>query len=266
MSRILTPAEYDRDELDEKIAAVYDAKPEGDAAVKDAGKDLLDFIIDEPLTSDVLEDGIEWVASETPMSRSAVRSYVKDQKGALNMVNVERVVRHIYPEKTEIEFWVVSGDETANFKLDVSQLDSHHAFREEIIRSMGVVIKRGGWDERLSQMLSDSEVVRHDYENYLGKMVLDRIEQIPSTSSQLMFKTDYPDFIYAGEDEVWVPRPVVQEVADEAEDNLTPQATRRKLDHMMLDGRGKQFSGPDGETAMAWRFKPYVAGGESDPQ
>lgn len=260
MSTINYPEWYESDRLDNAVSALYASKPDGEGAVREATRDIITVVVEDDLPADTIEDAVNFLKSETGLSKRTLREIVKEKKQESSGIEMVGVTRHIHPEQdAEFEFEVSGGGGSCAFRLSAGELSSYHPFRQEVMARLGVVVSFDDWDGVLGRWLEDSEEVSHGYQNYLGERMLERIAEMPQTKSQGQFRNVSPEYVYVGEDVVWVPAEAVHEVAEDVDSELTSQAIRKKLDYMMLDGRGKTFRGPDGDLELAWRFKPYVA-------
>lgn len=264
VSDVTTTSEHSaeaRDELNEAIAELYTIQDVGSEKVE-AARELLRWQVEYGKAYN-RQEVVDLIKSEVGFNKPSVREWLEEVKkeNRPSQPSVEAVKRHIYiSDEPEFEFEVRAGngDFSGSFRLPASEL-TEQRFVSGFSEAVPAVPFYDDFPRAVNGWLADAETVKHIASTEIEEAVADAISGLNVVHSRSDFVTAPQTRAQVADEEVLVSGDVVCEAANRVSaEELAPQAVRRKVDGLMVDGPSRQLRTPDGGRMRAWRFKPVL--------
>lgn len=152
----------DDPEIDEAVANLFTSKHDGDGAVREAARNLLEVVANHDTPTQ--EEAVELLTEETKYGKSTIRDWFAEVTAEVTQqrIEVERVLKK-FPADTQddvvFELDIVCDGERYDVTMPSGELMSERAFQQKILERTNTLIEFENWRDTLNDWLDQAEIV-----------------------------------------------------------------------------------------------------------
>lgn len=236
----------DDPEIDQAVAELYASKPDGEKAVKEAARNLLEVVAhhDAPTR----EETIELLKSETEYGKSTIRDWFAEVTAEVTQQKIEvvRVLKKFPADPSDdviYEFDIICEGTQYDVAMPSDAIQTERVFQKKILERTDTLIEFENWRDTINEWLDQAEIIEvmqepTTAEHAVVEGILENIatmtcyatdQRMRELGTSYAYYDDAPDIDDRDDPVVWISGTMIDDVSKRTTGDIDHTRTRAIL-------------------------------------